>query len=362
LTSIEVEGLVKVFPPSVVALDNVTFSVRSGEFLVVLGPSGSGKTTLLRIIAGLEKPSRGRVIMDGVVVADGERGFSIPPQRRDVGMVFQTWALYPNMRVFDNIAFPLEIKGVPREEIRRRVVEVARYLEIDDLLDRYPRQLSGGQQQRVALARALIKNPKVLLLDEPFSNLDARVRVTAREFVKKVQRDLGITTILVTHDQADAFAVGDRILVIDKGRVQQIGDPSTLYNEPVNMFVASFIGDPPMVFNELRVENNVVETLNIRLEDLREGTVVVGIRPDEAIATLTPPGEGHVALVKGVVEISEYLGARQYVVVKAGKLSLRALALTEKQLSKGTEVYVAVKKVHVFNADDGRRLTSITKT
>jgi ABC-type sugar transport system ATPase subunit len=361
LTRIEVYRLVKVFPPRVIALDNITFSIESGEFLVVLGPSGSGKTTLIRIIAGLERPTKGKVIMDGVVVADGEKGFSIPPQKRDVGMVFQTWALYPNMKVVDNIAFPLEVKGISKEEIRKRVIEVAKYLEIDDLLDRYPRQLSGGQQQRVALARALVKNPKILLLDEPFSNLDARVRVAAREFVKKIQRDLGITTILVTHDQADAFAVGDRILVIDKGRLQQIGDPSTLYNEPVNMFVASFIGEPPMVFNELKVENNIIETLNLKLGDFREGKVVIGVRPDEAIATLAPPSEGQVALIKGVVEVSEYLGARQYVVVKSGKLSLRALALVEKQLGKGTEVYVSIKKLHVFSPDDGRRLALITR-
>jgi carbohydrate ABC transporter ATP-binding protein, CUT1 family (TC 3.A.1.1.-) len=360
LAVIEVDRLMKIFPPKVVALDNVTFSVESGEFLAVLGPSGSGKTTLIRIIAGLERPTKGRVIIDGEVVADGEKGFSIPPQKRNVGMVFQTWALYPNMKVFDNIAFPLDVKGLSKEEIRKRVVEVAKYLEIDDLLDRYPRQLSGGQQQRVALARALVKNPRILLLDEPFSNLDARVRITAREFVKKIQRSLGMTTILVTHDQADAFAVGDRILVIDKGRIQQLGNPTELYNEPVNMFVAGFIGEPPMVFNELRVENGVIEIIKIKLGDLKEGRVIIGVRPDEAIAVLTPPTEGHVALIKGVVEVSEYLGARQYVVVRSGKLSLRALALTEKQLSRGTEVYISIRKVHVFNSDDGKRLASIT--
>lgn len=361
MASIEIDRVTKVFPPRTVALDNVTLSVKSGEFLVILGPSGSGKTTLLRIIAGLEKPTKGRIYIDGVIVADGERGLSVPPQRRDVGMVFQTWALYPNMKVFDNIAFPLEVRGLPREEIRRRVVEVARYLEISDLLDRYPRQLSGGQQQRVALARALVKNPKILLLDEPFSNLDARIRVTAREFVKRVQRDLGITTILVTHDQMDAFAVGDRIAVIDRGRVQQVGDPATLYNEPSNLFVANFIGEPPMVFNELKVRDEVIELLNLKISGISEGKVLVGIRPDEAIATLEPLAEErYVAIIKGVVDIGEYVGARQYVVVRADKLSLRALAFAERPLAKGDKVYVFIKKLHVFNPADGARLTTIS--
>lgn len=360
MSSIEIERITKIFPPKTIALDEITFSIKPGEFLVVLGPSGSGKTTLLRIIAGLERPTRGRVIMDGTIVADGDRGIHIPPQKRNVGMVFQTWALYPNMKVFDNIAFPLEIKGLPHEEIRKKVMEVAKYLEIDDVLDRYPKQLSGGQQQRVALARALVKNPKILLLDEPFSNLDARIRVTAREFVKKIQKELGITTILVTHDQADAFAVGDRIVIIDKGRIQQLGDPSTLYNEPSNLFVANFIGDPPMVFNELEVKRGIIEELGLKLEGIEEGRIIIGTRPDETIAALEPLEEKYVAMVKGIVEISEYVGARQYAVIKSNRLSLRALVLSDKPLAKGDKVYVLIRKIHIFNPNDGRRIKTIS--
>ena len=351
---IRVEGLTKIFQPNVVALDNVSLSVEKGEFLVVLGPSGSGKTTLLRIIAGLEKPTSGVVYIDGEVVADPSRRLYVPPQKRDVGMVFQNWALYPNMRVFDNIAFPLEIKGLGRDEIRRRVKEVAEVLGIQDLLDRYPRQLSGGQQQRVALARALVKNPKVLLLDEPFSNLDARVRVTARTFVKKVQRSLGITTILVTHDQADAFAVGDRIVVLNQGRIQQVGTPRELYDEPANLFTASFIGDPPM---------NIVEVSASGLAGMVSGKIGIregyrlGVRPDEAIASKTPP-PGSLA-VRGVVDLVESMGSREYAVVTMGGASLKVLVDPSSSISPGEEVYIVFRKIHVFD-EKGVRVATIT--
>ncbi|MCE4613430.1 MAG: ABC transporter ATP-binding protein [Desulfurococcales archaeon] len=350
---IRVENLTKVFQPNVVALDNVSLDVEKGEFLVVLGPSGSGKTTLLRIIAGLERPTRGVVYIDGEAVADPSKKLYIPPQKRDVGMVFQNWALYPNMRVFDNIAFPLEIKGLSKSEIRRRVKEVAEVLGIQELLDRYPRQLSGGQQQRVALARALVKNPKVLLLDEPFSNLDARVRVTARTFVKKVQRSLGITTVLVTHDQADAFAVGDRIVVLNQGRIQQVGAPRELYDEPANLFTASFIGDPPM---------NIVEAHASGLEAIVSGKASIGegyrigVRPDEAIASKTPPPGGLVAT--GVVDLVESTGSREYAIVNIGRASLNVLVDPSSSLSPGERVYIVFRKVHIFN-EKGERIATI---
>lgn len=360
MISVSVENLTKIFPPKVVALDNVSLKVKEGEFAVILGPSGSGKTTLLRIIAGLEKPTKGRVLIGDTIVADSDRGINVPPQKRDIGMVFQTWALYPNMKAFDNIAFPLEIKGLPKEELKKRVIEVAKYLEIEDLLDRYPKQMSGGQQQRVALARALVKNPKVLLLDEPFSNLDARVRVTAREFVKKIQKDLGLTTILVTHDQADAFAVGDKIIVLDKGRIQQVGDPSDLYSRPENIFIAGFIGDPPMVFNEFKIREGIVDLLGIAIKDYKENSVIVGIRPDEAIASTEQPAErDYVAILKGVVELSQYLGARQYCLVNVSGYTLRALTATAKSLPRGESVYVAIRRVHLFHPSSGTRITTI---
>ncbi|MEB3860119.1 MAG: ABC transporter ATP-binding protein [Desulfurococcales archaeon] len=350
-----VEGLTKVFQQDVVALDNVSLGVEKGEFLVILGPSGSGKTTLLRIIAGLERPTRGAVYIDGEIVADASRKINVPPQKRDVGMVFQNWALYPNMRVFDNIAFPLEIKGLSRQEIRKRVNEVAEVLGIEGLLDRYPRQLSGGQQQRVALARALVKNPKVLLLDEPFSNLDARVRVTARTFVKKVQRSLGITTILVTHDQADAFAVGDRIVVLNNGRIQQVGTPRELYEEPANLFTASFIGEPPMNIIEAASAGGLAEIVSRRVK--LGGGYRIGVRPDEAIASKKKPLG--VESVAGTVDLVESMGSREYAIVNIGGPTLNVLVDPSSSLSPGDRAYIVFRKIHVFDSR-GDRVATIT--
>jgi ABC-type sugar transport system ATPase subunit len=243
---VSVSNLEKVFPPNVYALRDVSVEIRDGEFLVVLGPSGSGKTTFIRCIAGLEAPTRGRILSGDRLVVDVERGVNVPPAKRNVGMVFQNWALYPHMKVFDNIAFPLKITGLPRHEIEKGVKGVAEALDIGHLHDRDLRQLSVGQQQRVAVARALVKAPQVLLMDEPFSYLDARLRVSAREFVRGLQRRLGITTILVTHDQHDAYALADRIMIINNGAVQQISATDEILNNPANAFVAQFFGDPPI--------------------------------------------------------------------------------------------------------------------
>jgi len=201
MARVRVEKLVKVFPGGVQALKGISFEVQDGEFFVLLGPSGCGKTTTLRIIAGLEKPTSGKVYIDGEDVTD------LPPKDRDVAMVFQTWALYPHMKVYDNIAFPLKIKGLRKEEIGKKVKEIAKLLRIEELLDRYPKQLSGGQQQRVALARALVRRPRVWLLDEPLSNLDALLRVYMRAELKRLQREFNVTTIYVTHDQVEAMTM-----------------------------------------------------------------------------------------------------------------------------------------------------------
>jgi len=361
MVSILAESLTKIFPPNVVALDNVSIKVNDKEFLVILGPSGSGKTTFLRILAGLEVPTKGRVVIGDKVVVDAERKVYVPPQKRDVGMVFQNWALYPHMKVFDNIAFPLEIKGVPKEEIRRRVKEIAEVLGIDQLLNRYPRQLSGGQQQRVALARALVKNPQVLLLDEPFSNLDARVRITARSFVKMIQRRLGITTILVTHDQADAFAVGDKIVVINHGKVIQYGTPEELYEEPVNVFVANFIGEPPINLIKVPVINGVIKYFGIRVEGYGEEEIIVGVRPDEAyVFKRAEQATSGVATVKGRVEHYEYIGSRQYVTVDlGGGTLLRALSPIRERFRVGDEAYVSLRKVHLFKASTNERIRTL---
>ena len=354
MKAIDIERITKIFHPNVLALDDVSLGVEKGEFLVILGPSGSGKTTLLRIIAGLEKPSRGRVVIDGITVVDADKGVYVPPQKRDIGMVFQNWALYPNMKVFDNIAFPLQIKGEPKDDIKRRVKEIAEVLGIEGLLDRYPRQLSGGQQQRVALARALAKNPRILLLDEPFSNLDARVRVTARTFVKKIQKRLGITTILVTHDQADAFAVGDRIVVLNRGRIQQVGVPQELYDEPVNLFTASFIGEPPINLIDVNTLNEELRNRVYKLVALKD-IRTLGIRPDEALASKSNV-EGILKL-DGSVELVEILGSRSYVHVDIGGQLIIVLKSPGEELNPGDKVRVGILKLHLFDSKDVRVAT-----
>ncbi|HWQ17795.1 MAG TPA: ABC transporter ATP-binding protein [Sulfolobales archaeon] len=357
--SVSIENITKIFQRGVVALDNVSMEIEDKEFLVILGPSGSGKTTLLRIIAGLEKPTKGRIKIGDNIVVDASRNIFIPPQKRDIAMVFQNWALYPNMKVFDNIAFPLQIKGLNKEEIRKRVRYVAEILGIDQLLDRYPRQLSGGQQQRVALARALVKEPKVLLLDEPFSNLDARVRITARSFVKKIQREIGITTILVTHDQADAFAVGDKIAVLNQGKVIQFGKPSELYESPANIFVADFVGEPPTSLIKIPVINGMIRYLNIQLNSYTNSEVIIGIRPDDAIVSAESAGEGKL-FIAGTVEGYEYIGSREYVLVNIGEgVSFRALSPIPREYIVGEKVYVTLKRIHIFDVKTGTRLLSI---
>src|SRR6266487_3586882 len=252
---VETRGVRKVFVGDTPAVDGIDLATNEGEYLVLLGPSGSGKTTLLRIVAGLERPSEGEVLIGGRVVND------LPPRIRRIAMVFQSYALYPHKTVSQNIAFPLAAGGMPKERRPERVRWAAALLGIDHLLDRKPRQLSGGERQRVALARALVREPQVFLLDEPLSNLDAKLRTSAREDLKEFQRQVGITTIYVTHDQVEAMGLGDRIAVLDKGRLQQVGTPWDIYHEPANTFVATFVGSPPM---------NLFE---------REG-VLVGFRPE----------------------------------------------------------------------------------
>jgi multiple sugar transport system ATP-binding protein len=237
------------------AVDGIDLTAKEGEFLVLLGPSGCGKTTLMRLIAGLEQPTAGDIVIDGKIVTD------LPPRARNIAMVFQSYALYPHLTVERNISFPLRAIGMPKSEIRKKVEWAAKMFGIERFLDRKPRQLSGGERQRVALARAVVREPVVFLLDEPLSNLDAKLRNSARDELKQFQRELGTTTIYVTHDQAEAMGLGDRIAVLNHGKVIQIGTPQEIYGQPVDTFVATFIGSPPM---------NLVE----------DGTAYLGFRPE----------------------------------------------------------------------------------
>src|SRR6059036_41457 len=240
MAEVRLEHVTKRFSEDVAALDDLTLEVADGEFLILVGPSGCGKTTALRLVAGLEKPSSGTITIGDRFVND------VTPRDRDIAMVFQNYALYPHMTVVKNLAFGLKERKTPKPEIERRVGEVSAILGLDDLLKRRPAQLSGGQRQRVAMGRALVREPKAFLLDEPLSNLDAKLRVQMRAELKRLHTRLGITTIYVTHDQVEAMTLGDRIAVMSAGRPQQIGAPQDVYDRPANLFVAGFIGSPPM--------------------------------------------------------------------------------------------------------------------
>src|SRR5881394_2619672 len=256
---VETRDLTKLFKQGGLgAVNNVNLETREGEFLVFLGPSGSGKTTLLRMIAGLEAPTSGEILIGGRIVND------LPPRARKIAMVFQSYALYPHMTVFKNIAFPLKAQGVPKTEIPKKVAWATGLFGIGHLLERKPRELSGGERQRVALARAVVREPAVFLLDEPLSNLDAKLRTSARDELQQFQRRLGTTTIYVTHDQVEAMGLGHRIAVMNKGKVRQLGPPQEVYNEPADTFVAGFLGSPPMNFFE-------------------RGEVLVGFRPEQML-------------------------------------------------------------------------------
>jgi len=362
MPEVVVEHVTKVFGGRVVALDNVSARIKDGEFFVLLGPSGSGKTTLLRCIAGLEKPERGRISIGEKVVFDAESKVFVPAKERDVAMVFQNYALYPHMKVYDNIAFPLRIRKLPKNEIRRKVVEVAKLLRIDDLLDRYPRQLSGGQQQRVALARALVRNPKVFLMDEPLSNLDAKLRVVMRAELKRLQKELGITTIYVTHDQAEAMTMADRIALLNEGKIVQTGTPSVLYHKPVNLFVAGFIGSPPMNFFSVSLKhsenqgyvldagdfeiNLPTELAKIIAESTSATDLILGIRPEDIIVSKEPIENSFVA----EVYVVEPLGSETIVNLKVGEYVFKSKVLGEFKAAPGDRVYVRFKisKIHVF--------------
>jgi multiple sugar transport system ATP-binding protein len=314
------DGITKIYADGTKAVDSLSLDVAEGEFMVLVGPSGCGKTTALRMVAGLEDISGG-------VLRIGERVVNhVPARDRDIAMVFQSYALYPHLSVYDNIAFGLKVKKMPKAEIDRRVQEAARILGLDPFLKRKPRALSGGQRQRVAMGRAIVREPAAFLMDEPLSNLDAKLRVQMRAEVSRLQRDLGTTTIYVTHDQVEAMTMGDRVAVMRKGELQQVDDPQTLYDHPVNLFVGGFIGSPAMNM----VEGTVVSAnggLAVDIGRQRLGLdeaalaarpalrgyegrqVIVGIRPEDledvALAPDTPPDRR----LQGVTELREALGS-----------------------------------------------------
>lgn len=321
---IEVKNLSKKFG-DVSAISRINLDIKDGEFVALLGPSGCGKTTTLLLVAGIYKPTEGDILFDETRVN------SFPPKDRDIGMVFQSYALYPHMSVFQNLTYPLRLKKRPKEEMKREAQYVGEMLGIEELLERKPGQLSGGQQQRVALGRALIKKPNLLLFDEPLSNLDARLRISMRGEIKKLQKDLGITSIYVTHDQIEALTMADRIAVINGGVLQAYTDPEDLHNRPKTLFVAEFIGNPPMNLFDVEIQSeggnlvvNLGDGVKIAIPDSRKpkktvkGRVRMGIRPQDIHLDSKEGFDTRVFLV-------EPMGRDDLVVCKAGNFDIHFL-------------------------------------
>ena len=320
MASIRIQDLRKTFG-SLAAVDGIDLNIADGEFVALLGPSGCGKTTTLRMIAGLEVPDSGSIhISDRDVTA-------LPPRDRDVAMVFQDYALYPHMTLLENIGYPLKVRGVSKDELQSRVSDVARNLQIGELLERRPGQLSGGQQQRAAVARAVVHQAQVFLFDEPLSNLDAKLRLEARAFLKHLQQQVGVTAVYVTHDQAEAMALADRLVVMDKGRIMQVGTPLEVYRQPANTFVASFIGNPPMNLIPCQLNDGVlvIGTQRVTFDASRhpgaaksQGAVILGIRPEH----LTILNEPAVDAVGGELYVIQNLGGESIVVVQVDDMLL----------------------------------------
>ena len=314
------EGVSKIYADGTRAVDQLELEIEDGEFMVLVGPSGCGKTTALRMVAGLEEISEGALKI-------GERVVNhVPPRDRDIAMVFQSYALYPHLSVYDNIAFGLKLKGVDKAEIEKRVAEAARILDLEPFLKRKPRALSGGQRQRVAMGRAIVRQPQAFLMDEPLSNLDAKLRVQMRAEISRLQRDLGVTTIYVTHDQVEAMTMGDRVAVMRKGELQQVASPQELYDKPVNLFVGGFIGSPAMNLREAsheRWKGDLVsvagsqritlgaETLSARpaLRNYEGRQVVLGIRPEDLDDASLEEASGEHQRLQGKVTLTEALGS-----------------------------------------------------
>ena len=350
MAEIRLEGISKRWG-SFVAVDNQSLTVFDKEFLVLLGPSGCGKTTTMRMIAGLEEPTDGEVwIGDRMVNED-------LPKDRDVAMVFQNYGLYPHMTVFDNIAYPLKVRQVERARIGPLVESVAEKVELSELLKRKPRELSGGQRQRVALARAIVRTPQVFLMDEPLSNLDAKLRVTMRAELKHLSHELQITTVYVTHDQIEAMTLADRVAVMHEGRIQQLGTPNEIYNDPANIFVAGFIGSPAMNLLEGRLENGIFVTEGGR-EIIRAGSgdrakAVLGIRPEDI--EVAPSSED---ALQAVTYATENTGESVLVTAQLGRqrLTCKGNRYLQAAINQPVGLRINPERTYLFDPETGDRV------
>ena len=356
MAQVRLENVNKMYDGSVHAVKDVNLDIADEEFVVLVGPSGCGKTTTLRMVAGLEEVSEGQISIGDRVVND------VQPKDRDIAMVFQNYALYPHMTVFKNLAFALKLRKVPKPQIEERVQWAAKTLGLEELLDRRPRQLSGGQRQRVAVGRAIVRKPQVFLFDEPLSNLDAKLRVTTRAELKKLQQDLKTTTIYVTHDQEEAMTLGDRVVVMHGGRIHQSGAPLDVYRHPVNRFVAGFVGMPPMNFIDGKLEGSgadlrfVSGKLQGRLADdrfdrLRENggqEVVLGVRPEGV--TVSQPVESTALSARATVDVVEILGPTMdlFVSLDADRKMVCRVPTATTQPGDDVTICVEPKNVHLF--------------
>jgi multiple sugar transport system ATP-binding protein len=348
--TVELDRISKAFGPLTV-LHELSLSVTPGEFMVLLGPSGCGKTTALRMIAGLESVTSGSIRIDGRDVTD------VAPKNRDIAMVFQSYALYPHMSVAENIAYPLKIRKLPKAEIDKQVRDVAAQVQLDPLLDRFPRQLSGGQRQRVALARAIVRRPAVFLMDEPLSNLDAKLRGHMRAELKHMQHQLGIATIYVTHDQIEAMTLGHRVAVLNQGRLQQIDTPHRIYDDPANIFVAGFVGSPPMNF----VPGAIVQgrfnaaggSLAVRSRESREN-ILLGLRPEDCRVAEA----GALESLPGTIYSIELIGDHVLVTCQlAGTaIVIKAEKTFSSEIGAAVGVQAAAERCYLFDQQSGARL------
>ncbi len=370
MANVSLQHIYKIYDGGVVAVTDFNLEIADKEFIILVGPSGCGKSTTLRMIAGLEDISKGELYIGDVLAND------VAPKDRDIAMVFQNYALYPHMTVYDNIAFGLKLRKTPQDEIKRRVEEAARILGIDHLLDRKPKALSGGQRQRVALGRAIVRDPKVFLLDEPLSNLDAKLRAQMRTEISKLHKRLATTFIYVTHDQTEAMTMGTRIVIMKDGFIQQVDTPQHLYDLPCNEFVAGFIGSPQMNFADGRITQRGADyylefgqysvrlpeskNLDYQLEDYVDTDVTFGIRPEhisddpEFIAT-HPEG-----VLEANVEVTELMGAEIYLYVSVDGIPFTARVAPTSQAQPGDMIQIAidVEKIHLFDKETEQTITN----
>ncbi|MDL2327132.1 ABC transporter ATP-binding protein [Ruminococcaceae bacterium OttesenSCG-928-A11] len=362
MASITLKHIYKVYPGDVTAVSDFNLDIEDKEFVVLVGPSGCGKSTTLRMIAGLEEITKGELSIGERVVND------VPPKDRDIAMVFQNYALYPHMTVYKNMAFGLELRKTPKDEIDKRVREAARILDIEHLLDRRPKALSGGQRQRVALGRAMVRNPAVFLLDEPLSNLDAKLRASMRTELIQLHQRLGTTFVYVTHDQTEAMTMGDRIVVMKDGFIQQVDTPQNLYDSPVNLFVAGFMGSPQMNFingtlkkdggdyyfevngDKLHIDPAKV---NDTMANYVDKPVIMGIRPEDIRDDEAFLAEHPKSTIEATVEVSELMGSEVYLYLsyKDVRLTARVAPDTTSKTGQAVKMGIETKKMHLFDPE-----------